>query len=142
MLQGAGKMIETALAIGGVCILKWVLNLLFVPVWGISGSAWATVGSLLILCIYLLIRMRKTYGNIVVMRISKWCGMLYAVVLMGVYVYITQFAFSFVHDPSRFTLLIYIAFVVSTGAMIYLWACIQLNLLTKEMIELFPGSRW
>lgn len=142
MLQGAGKMIETALAIGAVCGLKWVLNMLFVPLWGISGSAWATVGSLLILFIYLLVRMRKTYGTVVVMRMSKWCGMLYAVVLMGVYLYIAQYAFSYVHDPSRFTLLIYVAFVVSTGAMIYLWACIRLNLLTKEMIELFPGSKW
>lgn len=142
ILQGADKMIETAVAIASVCFFKWLLNMWFIPLWGITGSAWATVGSLLILCLYLLMRMRKTYGTIVIMHAAKLRGMLYASVLMGGYLYGTQLLFSLFHEPGRLVLLIYIGFVVSTGGFIYMWACIKFKLFTTEMIELFPGSKW
>lgn len=140
ILQGAGKTIETALAIGCMCIVKWLLNMWFVPLWGITGSAWATVGSLSFVCVYLLLRMRKTYGMIVNIPIVKLGGLLFASLLMGAFLYITQLGFSLINSPSRWMHLLYVSCVVSVGGYIYMWGCIRFELITKDMIQAFPGS--
>src|SRR5699024_9990304 len=115
ILQGAGKTIETALAIGCMCMIKWFLNMWLVPLWGITGSAWASVGSVSIVCVYLLLRMRKTYGTIVKIPIVKLRGLLFASLLMGAFLYVTQIGFSLISSPSRWMHLLYITCAVSIG---------------------------
>lgn len=140
ILQGAGKTIETALVMGCMCIVKWMLNVWFVPLWGITGSAWATVGSLSIVCVYLLLRMRKTYGRIVHSPLVKLRGLLFASLCMAGFLYITGIGFSLISSPSRWMYLLYIMSVVSVGGYIYMWGCIRFQLITKDMIQAFPGS--
>lgn len=142
MLQGAGKVKETAFAIGCICFAKVLFNAWFVPMWGITGSALATVSSLFLLCLYLLWKMHSTYASGVVMRWDKWRGMLQAATVMAIYLYVLQFLFAYWPAPGRIVLFIYMVFSVSTGAFIYVWGCIRWNLFTKEMIEIFPGARW
>src|SRR5699024_341949 len=51
ILQGMGYMKGPALFIGCAFLLKWGLNMVMVPQWGITGSAIATILSLLFLTI-------------------------------------------------------------------------------------------
>lgn len=142
ILQGAGKMKQTALAIFCACGIKWGLNVLFVPILGITGSALATVCSLLALCLYLWWVIRRLYLSLTMMTWRTWRGLIYATSLMAGYIVGMQWFFSFWHEPSRITLLIYIGFVVCSGTVIYMRGCMRWNLLTKEMIEGLPGSRF
>lgn len=142
MLQGAGKIKQTAFAIVGICGIKWGLNVLLVPILGITGGALATVSSLLVLCLYLWSVIRKLYPAMSMKHWRKWRGLFYATSMMTVYIVLTQWAFSLWHEPGRLILLAYTVLVVFTGALIYVWGCIRWNLFTKEMIDVFPGSRF
>src|SRR5699024_6279396 len=120
ILQSIGSLFEPALFISAAFVSKLVLNKLLVPLIHIHGSALATVISLFLLAVVLLVRLHKKLSPFAPFGKVRWRPFAFAVGWMTVYLLLAKWVGTlFVHGFTRSQLLLYVLLLVSTGALSY-----------------------
>src|SRR5699024_5655330 len=92
-------------------LIKWLANQIFVPLWGITGSSMATVLSLLLLCVILLLELHRKIPQINLFRQINVGAFMGAGVGMIVYLFIIDYLIPYETISSRFGLLLYVLFI-------------------------------
>lgn len=141
ILQGLGIVLRPAIFIVLSFMVKWIGNVLFVPLYGITGSALATVLSLFTLVIFVLWELHKKYPLINIVKSIRWKSLGYSTMIMGVVVGIMKGITPNIIIQSRITLLFYVIFTVSFGALSYLYILYRGKALTDTQIDLVPVVR-
>ncbi|MFD1039877.1 oligosaccharide flippase family protein [Virgibacillus byunsanensis] len=138
ILQGLGYIKRTAGFIVIACFIKWTANQMLVPIWGITGGAIATVISLLILCVIVLVELKRKLPRLDYKRQIKWQALMIASGGMVIYLYIIQYATTYVTISSRLELLVYVMFAVITGAFIYIFLLLRFKAYTEVELSMLP----
>lgn len=137
ILQGAGFIKRTAGLIAGAFLLKWLANIVLVPVWGIAGSAAATVLSLAGLAAAVLIELRRKLPELVFFKHIDWLAFLKASTGMIVYILIIGYLLPY-SSASRTGLLIWVVFTAITGAMVYIILLLRGRAFTEAELAMLP----
>lgn len=139
ILQAYGYISWTLVVLVISLIMKILLNYILIPLWGTSGSAIATIASLL--CLTLL-----TIGSMVrFVAFSPWKGLRFwpmfgASTIMAGYLFMVKGLVS-TSSFSRTVLFIYVLFLVVSGAFIYFLVLLRYEALHKRQIEALPFQR-
>lgn len=140
ILQGLGYFKRTAGYILLAFLIKWIANLLFVPLWGITGGALATVLSLCLLCVVVLIELHRKIPQIkFFQQLHLWAFIQAGLGMMG-YIFIINYIFPYQIISSRIILLLYVMFIAITGAMIYLFVLLRRRAFTAKELMMLPFS--
>lgn len=140
ILQGLGVMIRTACFIILAFIAKYVSNTLIVPLYGIIGSAIATVISLLILSMLTFFELHKRYANLNLFKHIRWLVFIKASLGMSGYIMLLKLMFTQVAIESRVALLLYVMLMVLPGAIIYIFILIRGRAFTQTQLSMLPFS--
>ena len=140
ILQGFGYIKQTALFIILAIILKGVLNEILVPIYGISGSALATVVGMGFLFTLLYQKLRRLLPNISLKNTIHWIGVSRAILVMSIYLFIVKFISPSITEIPRSGLFLYVLFIVFSGSIIYLFTLIRNNVFTEEELAIAPFS--
>ncbi|MGY0694531.1 putative polysaccharide biosynthesis protein [Virgibacillus sp. FSP13] len=138
VLQGLGYIKRTAAFILIAFFMKWTLNQLLVPLWSITGSAMATVISLLVLCGLVIIELKRKLPHLYFWQTINWHALLIASTVMVVYLYLMHYVFMFFNINSRLGLLAYVIGVAVTGAVIYMVLLVKKKAFTEEELKMLP----
>lgn len=136
ILQGLGYIIRTAGFILIAFFIKWIANQVLVPILGITGSAIATVISLLMLALMMLYTLKRKLPNLKVEKQINWYALVIASTGMSVYLLIIDLLPT--DSYSRFDLLAYIVFVVITGSIVYSVLLLRYRAFTKKELAMLP----
>lgn len=142
LLQSLGMMIKTAIYIMLALCLKILLNLLIVPLWGLVGSAIATVMSLVVLMIITFIELYRHVPHLNILHMIKWRMFGLSLSGMTLYLFILKSIMNVSMFQSRLVLLVYVMFLVISGAFIYIFILIRLNVLSKQQINVLPAHQF
>jgi PST family polysaccharide transporter len=138
ILQGLRLIKRTALFILIAVAVKWIGNSYLVPQAGITASAISTVLGLTVLLMLAFAELRRKLPKLQLARNIKWPVLLLATAGMLLYILIIDgFA---PEELSRFGALLYVCFIASTGACIYLIILFRGRTFTKEEISMLPFS--
>lgn len=137
ILQGLGFMKQTLLWLLLACMSKWGLNAFLVPSIGLYGSALATVISLCLLMIAMLVLLQKKLPHLSFVRHIRWGAFSLASLYMTLFLYLLTWALSFL-DVSRIGLLFWVLFTVIIGAFIYLSILLRYDVFTQKQLSAFP----
>lgn len=140
ILQGLDYFKRTAVFILCAFLIKWFANSLLVPYWGITGSAVATVLSLLILCIILLFDLSRKLPEMKLFKELNIRAFLLASMGMIAFILIMRFLIPYEDITSRITLLIYVMFIALIGAMIYLLLLLRCRAFTERELAMLPAA--
>lgn len=138
ILQGLGFMKRTALFIFIAFIIKWIANLIFVPLLGITGGALATVFSLFMLCTFALVELNRQLPQLMFLRQLKWGTMMKASLGMIAYLLLINYLIPTSFASSRILLLAFVIFVALTGAIVYIVILIRGRAFTKGQLNMLP----
>lgn len=138
ILQGLGYIKRTALFIAIAFFVKWVANQFLVPFLGIYGSAIATVCSLFTLCLLVAIALKRKLPKLVLLPKINWRAFLAAGMGMVGYIKLVGIIIPSSSFTSRGGLLLYVLFMIITGAMIYLIILIKGKAFTERELTLLP----
>src|SRR5699024_6201052 len=95
ILQSIGKMKLSALYILFAVGVKLLLNIVLVPLLGITGSAVATSGSLFFLSVLVCRLLQKELAHLRLFQSIKWKGLIIATVTMTLYLLVMKGMASF-----------------------------------------------
>ncbi|ASK61705.1 low temperature requirement protein B [Virgibacillus phasianinus] len=138
ILQSLNRIKRTAFFIIFALVVKWLANQLFVPLWGITGSAAATVLSLAFLCYLVFRALQKELPDLRLFKKMKWKALGLAGSGMTVYVIIIDWLISpSVHAP-RLVMLAYVLFVALSGAVCYLLLLLKFKAFTEKQLAMLP----
>lgn len=140
ILQSLGFLQRTALFILGALIVKWLLNDLFTPWLGITGSALATVFSLLLLCVVACMELKRKLPQLVVLKNIHWRAFLIATSGMILFIAAVQMMLPDALSVSRSRLLLRVCFITLTGASIYVFLLIRFQAFTERELKMLPLS--
>lgn len=140
VLQSTGHIKSIAYSVLGAVAMKYSLNVILVPLLDIQGSAIATVCSMLFLTIIIFTFVNKKISDIRFFQHIHWKALLIASTNMVIYIYVLRFVFRSFFDPTRWMLLLYVLFVIATGAMIYLGLLLRYHVLSDKQIQALPFS--
>jgi O-antigen/teichoic acid export membrane protein len=142
ILQGLGFIKRTAGFVLGALFVKWIANQLFVPWWGVTGSAIATVLSLLVLFIFAMFELKRKLPDLNLFKQIKWRALLVASLSMIAYLLLMEYLLLRLGDNlgSRLYLLGYVLFVASTGACIFLVCLLRGGAFSEEQLKMLPFS--
>ncbi|RKQ33032.1 putative polysaccharide biosynthesis protein [Oceanobacillus halophilus] len=138
ILQGLGYIKRTAAFILLALFAKWILNQFLVSIMGITGGALATVFSLLGLLIVVLFDLRRKLPGLQLLNQIQWISLLKASMLMLVYLLFVDFVFPESLLLSRVQLLLYVLFLVTTGAAIFLFSLLRGKVFSERELLLLP----
>lgn len=138
VLQGLGYFKRLAVYILIAFLIKWLANYLFVPLWGITGSATATVLGLLLLCVILLFELHRKIPQISLFRQLNVWAFICANIGMVVYLFMIDYLIPYETISSRFGLLLYVLFIAITGAVIYFLLLLRCKAFTSKELMLLP----
>ncbi|MUV38028.1 putative membrane protein YabM [Lentibacillus sp. JNUCC-1] len=138
ILQSIGLMKWTGLLIVSAGIIKWIGNMAFVPMWGLKGSAAATVVALGLLTAAVLVLLYiklpgLSYKGVIRWRAFSLAGSGMAGLLLAVKVLLP---FSLI--TSRLVLTLYVTGLVGAGAVVYITILIKLRALDDDDISMLP----
>ncbi|WP_284140727.1 MULTISPECIES: polysaccharide biosynthesis protein [unclassified Virgibacillus] len=138
VLQGLGMIKRTAVFIGLAFLLKWGLNLLLVPFWGLLGGSIATILSLLLFCILVLYSLKRYIPTLSLLRKIKWPAFIRATLSMMLYVASWNWLLPNPDEVARTTLLLIVTFISLTGGGIYMLLLIRGNVFTQKELAMLP----
>ncbi|NBI30814.1 putative polysaccharide biosynthesis protein [Chengkuizengella marina] len=144
ILQGLGSPVIPAINLLIAAVVKVLLNVLFVAVWGIEGAALSTVIAFLIASILNLITLwRKTEFSL------KWSNYLMkpilSIGLMGASIYFVNYGLHFVFSNfimglgHRLNATVISLFSVTIGAMIYLFSLFITLTISEDDLKHMPS---
>jgi len=137
ILQGLNDYKWSALFIVLAFIIKLFGNMLLVPFLGITGSAIATVISLLVLAIAVMKQLNVRLRAIKLFSSIKSRAVIGAASGMIVYLTIIRLLIPF-NVMNRLQLLIYVLFLASSGAAIYFILLLRLRAFSDEQLSTLP----
>src|SRR5699024_5777515 len=129
ILQNMGHVWQVASWIVIAFIIKGVLNSLLVPTFHIAGSAAATVISLLVLGIAMLLLLHKQLPALQFFDYVRWKVLLIAHIMMVAFLLLVKFTLLIHIDLTRIGLLFYVFLVIIIGAAIYLMVLLRYGVL-------------
>jgi len=138
ILQGLGYMKRTAAFILIAFFIKWTANQLLVPWLGVTGSAIATVLSLLFLCGIVLFELKRKLPELHFFRRINWSAFVKASVVMVLFVLAMDFFIAEQAAASRISLLFYCMFVSVIGGGLYIYALVRWRAFREEEIHMLP----
>ncbi|WP_217588340.1 putative polysaccharide biosynthesis protein [Lentibacillus saliphilus] len=138
ILQGAGFMMMTACLIVGAGIVKWIGNAVFVPIWGITGSAVATVVALGLLTLVVLVLLSKKLAQFAYKGFVSWSVFLLGGLSMSAFLAVIKWLVPMSMVPSRGVLFFYVIGLVLSGALIYITILIRFGALKDDDIAMLP----
>lgn len=142
ILQGLGFMKRTAIFIMLAFAMKWIANRLFVPVWGITGSAMATVLGLLFLAGLTFAALKRKLPKLLLWKTLNWKALAIAVMGMAVDVWVIHAVMQMIGIQTRSGLLLHVGIVSVTGAFIYVLLLLKYRAFTKEEKAILPIPPW
>lgn len=137
-LQGLGYMKRTAGFIAIAFFIKWTSNQLLVPWFGITGSAVATVFSLLVLCVVVLFELKRKLPGLRFFRQINMGALVKATLAMVIYILVVETIFSQVAVSTRIGLLFYIVFIAITGGIIFIYCLLKWRAFTARELAMLP----
>lgn len=117
-------------------IIKYVLNEILIPLYSISGSAIATVISLSVFLIMIMIRLKSVHF----IRTINFKAFLIAALGMVIYLFAFRMMIYPIFEFSRIGLLCYVLFTVISGALIYVILLIRNNAFSTSQLQNLPLS--
>lgn len=143
IIQGMGSFKQTAIYILGAFAVKWIVNGLLVPIWGITGGALATVLSLLLLTVALLCELKRQLPGMKLFHKINGMAFLVASIGMTGFIIIIKFIYPFSNIDSRVSLFIYVIGMVLMGALIYFILLLRWRAFNeKELVDLPLSTLW
>ncbi|MGP4109174.1 putative polysaccharide biosynthesis protein [Virgibacillus sp. L01] len=136
ILQGLGYIKRTAGFILIAFFIKWITNQALVPLFGIMGSAIATVFSLAILAVLMLFALKRKLPKLKVEKHINWRA--FTIAAAGMIFYILLIDYLLPGSSTRFGLLLYVLFAVITGALLYILLLVRFRAFTKKEISMLP----
>ncbi|WP_164670628.1 putative polysaccharide biosynthesis protein [Virgibacillus doumboii] len=136
ILQGLGYIKRTAGFIMVAFFIKWIGNQVLVPFFGITGSAAATVFSLAVLAILMLVALKRKLPSLQVERQINWRALVVAAGGMTVYLAAVDYLVGDIE--SRLVLLLYVIFISITGACIYTLLLLRFKAFTEKELSMLP----
>lgn len=140
ILQGLGHVKRTAGFILIALFVKWIGNQLVVPLWGITGSAITTVLSLVILCLVVLLELKRKLPALNLFGNINWWALVKATVTMIIYIQLVGYFFPAALIPSRIVLLLYVLFIAITGGVIFIFILLRGRAFTVQELKMLPFS--
>ncbi|WP_430789379.1 putative polysaccharide biosynthesis protein [Virgibacillus flavescens] len=140
ILHGLNRMKRTAFFILLALAIKWIGNQLLVPLWGITGSALATVIALICLCYLVFLALKKDLPELNFFRQLNWPALMIAGVCMGVYLLAIDLFIPDSFLTGRPILFVYVMFVALSGAGIYLMILLKLGAFTDKQLQMLPSA--
>lgn len=137
ILQGLGFIKWTALYIAMAFIVKWVMNTLLVPYWGIIGSAIGTVVSLLFLAICTIRKLKKNSHHVFSIH---WKAFMIANSSMVAFLVFADWLLP-TESFSRLALLFTVLMLSGVGAVIYFVLLVRFKAFTDKEMELIPFGK-
>lgn len=139
ILQGLGYMKRTAGFVAMAFFLKWLANQMLVPLYGITGSALATVISLAVFAVLMITGLKRKLPHLHVTKQINWPALTIAIVGMAGFL----FAVDHLMDPiaSRSGLLCHVLFMTIGGAVIYIVMLLRLRTFTEKELSMLPFAR-
>ena len=137
ILQGLGYIKRTAGFILIALFIKWIGNQLLVPLFGITGSAAATVISLFVLCIIVLFELNRKLPELKFSREINWSALSKAAVAMIVFLLLTDYIFTN-WIGNRLALLLYVILVAIAGGFIYIFSLLKGRAFTESELRMLP----
>lgn len=141
ILQTVRSLFEPAILIASAFLLKLVFNVSFVPFFSITGSALATVLSMMLLTFVVYYRIHTYFPQ---MKLSKSINIrifFSAIFGMVISLYGLKWISSFIFTEfSRSGLLVYVLFLVAFGAFIYLLILIRYGAIRTSQLQVLPFS--
>jgi PST family polysaccharide transporter len=138
ILQGLGYMKRTAGFILIAFFTKWTINQLLVPWVGITGSAIATVLSLLVLSILVLFELKRKLPELHFFKRINWSAFVKASAAMILFVLAMDLIFSEQAAASRLYLLFYCMFVSVIGGGLYIYCLVRWQAFREEELRMLP----
>ncbi|SHG40696.1 putative polysaccharide biosynthesis protein [Ornithinibacillus halophilus] len=138
ILQGLGFMKRTAFFIVAAFFVKWVSNQLLVPIFGINGSAFATILSLFMLCFLVLWALHRKLPELKIWKKINWKAFLIASFSMFLYLIVLLGIGPDYEAISRFGLFLYVLILVFGGGMIYLILLIRFHAFSSKELAMLP----
>ncbi|MFD2045568.1 oligosaccharide flippase family protein [Ornithinibacillus salinisoli] len=138
ILQGIGYMKRTAGFIFGAFFMKWVLNQILVPFFGINGSALATVLSLGALCVISLFELKRKLPGLLLFTKIRWGTFLTASCVMVLFLVVMDMVVVHSEFHSRTALLIYVLTIICIGAALYIIILLRGRAFTEEELSMLP----
>lgn len=140
ILQGLGYFKRTAVYILLAFIIKWLANLLLVPLWGITGSALATICSLLLLTVVVIYELHRRMPTIKFLQAVNVRAFMIASLGMSGFIFIVHYLFPYDMITSRVALLLYVMFISIAGAIIYLLLLLKCRTFTTKELMMLPRA--
>lgn len=138
ILQGLGYFKKTALFLFIVILTKVLLNYILVPQFGISGSALATVSSMVLLFMLVYFELKRRFVYLTVFRHIQWATFFKAIFSMVFYLYLMKYIGSTYLEMSRLALLYYVVFMVISGGGLYLLLLLRGKVFTESELSVLP----
>ncbi|ASN03735.1 putative polysaccharide biosynthesis protein [Virgibacillus necropolis] len=138
ILQGLNRMKRTALFILFSLVVKWLGNQLLVPLFGITGSAIATVLALLFLCYVVFLALKRELPELYFFKQLRWRALVLASGGMGIYVRGIDLLVPDSLYVDRSMLFIYVIVVALSGAIIYLLLLLKFHAFTEKQLRMLP----
>ncbi|GAB3805365.1 putative polysaccharide biosynthesis protein [Virgibacillus kimchii] len=138
ILQGLDYRKRTAGFILIAFLIKWTANRLLVPWLGITGSAIATVMSLLVLCILVTYTLKRKLPELHFFRKINWPAFMKAGGVMVLFVLAMDFFVAEQAAASRLYLLFYCIFVSVIGGMLYIYCLVRWRAFREEELCMLP----
>lgn len=138
ILQGLEYRKRTAGFILIAFFIKWTANQLLVPWWGITGSAIATVLSLLSLSVLVSFELKRQLPELCFFRRMNWLAFVKASVVMVLFVLGMDWIFSAHAAASRIYLLFYCVGVSITGGGLYIYCLVRWHAFREEELRMLP----
>ncbi len=141
ILQGMGFMKRTAFLIGLVFMLKMLLNKLFIPHFGVTGASFATVLSVVVWFFAVWRMLKKELAPAVFLHKKQVAALIAATGGMGFYLSVMKFFAPFFTD-SRWMLLLFVLFLVISGALLFFLMLIRFGAFSKAELKLLPFAKY
>lgn len=138
ILQSLGYYKRTGMYILITFILKWIGNLLLVPSLHITGSALATVFSLLFLVIVSYIDLKRNVPGITLCCFDWLRPLLIGSIGMVAFLILAKTIYPYGEITSRLGLLVYELLLVSVGAVLYIVSIVRFGAFSEEELADFP----
>lgn len=139
ILQASEHVMYTIVSLIVTVITKWLLNYFLIPIWGTFGSAIATVSSLLLLTVIIIIGLQQKF-NFTPLKVIRYGPLLITSVMMTLFLLFVKF-FIPADEFSRLGLMVYVMFLVSSGALLYVSLLIRFRVFNERQLAALPFDK-
>ncbi|WP_164215593.1 polysaccharide biosynthesis protein [Virgibacillus sp. YIM 98842] len=140
ILQGLEYRKRTAGFILIAFFTKWSANQILVPLWGVTGSAIATVLSLFVLCVLVLAELKRKLPELRFFKRMNWRAFVKAGAVLVLFVLAMDLIFPEQAAASRVYLLFYCVFVSGIGGILYIYLLVRWQAFQEEELRMLPMS--